>query len=186
MGNSNSQDAPNSQDDNDENDPQEDRSIVQTIGNNIVIIESVIYIIGHLWRIYQRTSDPDKDLTNDLLRPREHIFSSSDSLFYESDFNSQQTGIYNAPSAPNIDQLDPIGPESTNDEEVPEDDNDTKVCIRCATNKIKTIVLACGHMALCLGCSREYTQRELAKVNPKLECIICKRPVTQIKEIFEV
>jgi len=167
----------------------------QSTANNMVILESAIYIIGHLWRIYDRTHNPDKDLTNDLLRPRESLFSDGFSYTSRADASNgtlvPPNNNYNPPppphpSAPDLSTNEPIVPENeAADEEVPDDDEENR-CVICTTNRIKTVFLKCGHMALCLKCSREYASRELAKINPQLVCVICKQPATQIKQIFSV
>ena len=180
MGNSNSdQSNDDEEQNNDENGDNGDNSYFQNLGNKIVVIESVIYILGHLWRIYERVNDPNKNLNNDLLRYREPIF---ENVLQE---NYNNNDIYNVPNVPNIlDQIknEPIVPEGGIDELIPEDDDSVQSCVICTTNKIKTVFLPCGHSALCISCSREYAQRELSKVNPKLICVICKQDCTSSYE----
>lgn len=188
MGNSESNEQPEQPEQ-----PEQRESDNSSLQNNLAIIESVVYIVSLLARIYT-TYNNDKDThrheSHYLEQVREPIFVGS--------FDWSSTD-YSPHSRPKIEQtisseqLEPVVPEGGEDEPI-SDDDDVKepenrvesACVICMSNRIKTVFLPCGHTALCLSCSREYASRELARVNPKLECVICKQPIAQIKQIFTV
>lgn len=156
MGNSNSSD---------ENENEESLSIWQRIANGWVIMESVIYIGSHLLRIYNTYQNPEKDRTNDILRYRETLYVP----------NIEIEKVYTKSSSQN--DNDPIVPEGV---DTPASSEDSE-CIICATNEINTVFMPCGHLALCITCSKIYHENS----RDDFKCIICKQNAIKIKRIFK-
>lgn len=152
MGNTNSV-----EDDEDTQDTQD------TQVNKMEIFESIIYIIGHLFHIYKVVRKPIPPVVSDNER-------------YEFVYNNEQfIQPVQTKQTP-----DPIVPQGGTDTVISDNDN-VRPCVICLENEIKTVFLDCGHMALCLQCSRDY-----AESNPQLLCVICKEQAKQIKQIYSV
>ena len=206
MGNSESTEDRNVPDDTtDANDNTDNEpSIWDRIGNVVVILESVIYIVGHISRVYSVIQEPKRDhrdpsepfragtnvaymagrsfiepnLRAPVMEPRQ-----IDEIFT---WNQVQRGgqtVYNNDGA--AEDNDPIVPSDGEDTVLPEDTElgDEKSCITCAEHERKTIFMPCMHIALCLRCARDYADRQMAQ-NGKIICVVCKQDTTKIKRVF--
>ena len=75
-------------------------------------------------------------------------------------------------------QLEQVGGSSAdadqlegNDEET---EDETKACSVCLTNVKCCLVQPCGHLCLCIGCSRAVERK----------CPMCRKPITRIQRIY--
>jgi hypothetical protein len=161
----------NSESTNNNSDPDENCDNVgfwKKASNIFVLVESAVYIVNHLFRIYGTLKDPNVP------------YSSHSTPFYYSfsEPQIQQTQIREDPQeirrSPNI----PVVPEGS---DTPVNDNDNEnECIICTVNRKNTIFIPCGHIALCIQCSNEYYNRN----SNDFKCVICKQMCTHIQKIF--
>lgn len=58
-----------------------------------------------------------------------------------------------------------------------DDDKPDNTCVICMENEIDSVILECGHMAICYSCS----------IIPsfKRKCPICRRPIQRVKQIYK-
>jgi hypothetical protein len=99
------------------------------------------------------------------------IESTTRSLYPRTRSNEQTT---RTPSTP------PVGrsPEPFKDEDTPTTEQDDR-CVICLDNKIRTVLVPCGHAIMCFGCANEWI-----KVGTK-ECPICNIKHENIFKFFK-
>jgi hypothetical protein len=171
-----------SRNENEENEENEENvGFWRQISNSFVYIESVIYIVSHLLRIYDTLQKPNNDYVphNTPLyisrRETTQTFENLSSLRQSHPLSNTSVNV-NIPVSTPV----PVG------EDTLVGDNDTEnECVICTTNKKNTIFIPCGHVALCIHCSGEYYSRNSRNSN-EFKCLICKQPCNYIQKIFTV
>jgi hypothetical protein len=168
MGNSESTDNQNGGGGSDP--PNNNRADEESVGfwqkasNAFVYIESAVYIVNHLFRIYNTIQKNNTEYTphnTPIYIPRNR------------GVNASPTGVQQ-PSAPL-----PVIPEGE-DEPVEEDTDNDNECIICTVNKKNTLFRPCNHIALCIHCSREYYNRN----SEDFKCVICKQMCSHIEKVY--
>eukprot|EP00949_MAST-11_sp_MAST-11-sp1_P002502 g2502.t1 len=57
---------------------------------------------------------------------------------------------------------------------------DVDICKICFVTKIDTVILPCGHLAICKECGKMLMKHD--STQPR--CPICRKPVTRIQEVY--
>ena len=177
----------------DKKDKKDDIYFWISFAQNVMLVGGAILIIYELFGdkgLAQQTQQTQVEEDAQCPSPRESHHIRTMSSVFVSPNRCEEYVLHPESNSELLDVSDLCCP-NVSDSFVPMMDNDTSasdddgnVCVICAHNKIKTIFLGCGHMALCLECSRKYVQTQKDKNVIKIECIICKQPVTQIKQTF--